>query len=187
MEFFFILSCPPFAFFALFFNRWWISSDLGPQESLIFVYEFSQGDTPLLLSFCVRETPISLTIGSFVTDAYAPTSDQRLYPPIKIYQGNGAGTALLAFMFLFSGFFVPYNSIPKGWRWFSALSMFKYPLEAMTKNMIEEEEDRSGNEEVCPVFLFEVLSFIASKGYKTTSSCAVRDEGSKVAASYCCC
>lgn len=52
------------------------------------------------------------------------------------------GTALLAFMFLFSGFFVPYESIPKGWRWFSALSMFKYPLEGMVVNMLDAEEDR---------------------------------------------
>ncbi|CAN0352553.1 unnamed protein product [Pylaiella littoralis] len=59
--------------------------------------------------------------------------------------GNGLGTALLAFMFLFSGFFIPYNSIPKGWRWFSALSMFKYPYEAMLRNMLDEEEDRSGD------------------------------------------
>lgn len=55
------------------------------------------------------------------------------------------GTALLAFQFLFSGFFIPYNSIPKGWRWFSALSMFKYPYEAMLRNMLDEEEDRSGS------------------------------------------
>ncbi|CAM9249928.1 unnamed protein product, partial [Laminaria digitata] len=57
--------------------------------------------------------------------------------------GNGAGTALLAFMFLFSGFFISYSSIPKGWRWFTALSMFKYPYEGMIRNMLDEEEDRS--------------------------------------------
>ena len=60
-------------------------------------------------------------------------------------QGNGAGTALLAFMFLFSGFFISYSSIPKGWRWFTALSMFKYPFEGMIRNMLDEEEDRSGS------------------------------------------
>ncbi|CAN0229893.1 unnamed protein product [Ascophyllum nodosum] len=61
--------------------------------------------------------------------------------------GNGAGTALLAFMFLFSGFFISYDSIPIGWRWFSSLSMFKYPFEAMLRNMIDEEEDRIGDED----------------------------------------
>lgn len=67
--------------------------------------------------------------------------------------GNGMGTALLAFMFLFSGFFIPYNSIPKGWRWFSALSMFKYPLEGMLVNMLDAEEDRSpGNVETLDQF-----------------------------------
>ena len=49
----------------------------------------------------------------------------------------------MAFQFLFSGFFIPYNSIPKGWRWFSALSMFKWPLEAMIRNMLNEEEERT--------------------------------------------
>eukprot|EP00903_Cladosiphon_okamuranus_P012160 g11407.t1 len=58
--------------------------------------------------------------------------------------GNGLGTALMAFQFLFSGFFISYNDIPKGWRWFSALSMFKWPWEAMVRNMLDEEEDRSG-------------------------------------------
>eukprot|EP00752_Nemacystus_decipiens_P008144 g7283.t1 len=61
--------------------------------------------------------------------------------------GNGLGTALLAFMFLFSGFFISYNDIPKGWRWFSALSMFKWPWEAMVRNMLDEEEDRTGSSE----------------------------------------
>lgn len=63
-------------------------------------------------------------------------------------QGNGLGTALLAFQFLFSGFFISYNDIPKGWRWFSALSMFKWPWEAMVRNMLDEEEDRTGPSEV---------------------------------------
>lgn len=54
------------------------------------------------------------------------------------------GTALLAFMFLFSGFFISYDDIPDGWKWFSALSMFKYPLEGMIRNMLDEEEERSG-------------------------------------------
>lgn len=54
----------------------------------------------------------------------------------------------MAFQFLFSGFFISYNSIPKGWRWFSALSMFKWPLEAMVRNMLDEEEERSGELEV---------------------------------------
>lgn len=65
-------------------------------------------------------------------------------------------------MFLFSGFFIRYNSIPKGWRWFSALSMFKYPLEAMIRNMLDEEEERSGNEEVTEATLFFVLFFFRS-------------------------
>ncbi|CAN0193997.1 unnamed protein product [Discosporangium mesarthrocarpum] len=52
--------------------------------------------------------------------------------------GNGMGTALMAFMFLFSGFFIPYDDIPAGWRWFSYLSMFKYPFEGLIKNMIDE-------------------------------------------------
>ncbi|CAN0442779.1 unnamed protein product, partial [Hapterophycus canaliculatus] len=67
-------------------------------------------------------------------------------------QGNGLGTALLAFMFLFSGFFIEYNSIPKGWRWFAALSMFKYPFDAMLKNMIQEEEERTGSSEALDDF-----------------------------------
>lgn len=54
-------------------------------------------------------------------------------------QGNSAGTALLAFMFLFSGFFIPYESVPSGWQWFTSLSMFKYPLEGMVLNMLDEE------------------------------------------------
>ncbi|CAM9604466.1 unnamed protein product [Ectocarpus sp. 4 AP-2014] len=58
--------------------------------------------------------------------------------------GNGLGTALLAFMFLFSGFFIAYDDIPDGWKWFSALSMFKYPFEGMIRNMLDEEEERSG-------------------------------------------
>ena len=62
----------------------------------------------------------------------------------RALQGNGLGTALLAFQFLFSGFFISYNDIPKGWRWFSALSMFKWPWEAMVRNMLDEEEDRTG-------------------------------------------
>lgn len=63
-------------------------------------------------------------------------------------QGNGAGTAIVAFMFLFSGFFIPYNDIPPGWRWFSALSMFKYPLEGMVVNMLDEEIRRGGLDQV---------------------------------------
>ncbi|CAM9737982.1 unnamed protein product [Scytosiphon promiscuus] len=66
--------------------------------------------------------------------------------------GNGLGTALLAFMFLFSGFFIEYNAIPKGWRWFAALSMFKYPFDAMTKNMLIEEEERTGPSEAIDNF-----------------------------------
>lgn len=52
----------------------------------------------------------------------------------------------MAFMFLFSGFFISESSVPDGWLWFSALSMFKYPFEAMLRNMIDEEEERSGDE-----------------------------------------
>eukprot|EP00904_Undaria_pinnatifida_P012369 jgi/Undpi1/8262/HiC_scaffold_25.g10732.m1 len=66
--------------------------------------------------------------------------------------GNSAGTALLAFMFLFSGFFISYSSIPKGWRWFTALSMFKYPFEGMIRNMLDEEEDRSGSSQALENF-----------------------------------
>lgn len=51
-------------------------------------------------------------------------------------------------MFLLSGFFISSDTIPLGWRRFSVLSMFKYPYETLLRNMLDAEEERSG-QEVC--------------------------------------
>eukprot|EP00850_Spirogloea_muscicola_P012935 SM000085S23285 [mRNA] locus=s85:456020:458587:+ [translate_table: standard] len=48
--------------------------------------------------------------------------------------GNTIITALTAYFFLFSGFFIPRKSIPKYWIWLHYLSTFKYPLEALQYN-----------------------------------------------------
>lgn len=93
--------------------------------------------------------------------------------PCQTAQGNGLGTALLAFQFLFSGFFISYNDIPKGWRWFSALSMFKWPWEAMVRNMLDEEEDRSGTTSVRQIRDTNVVCwYLASLvGWRATRNC----------------
>lgn len=94
----------------------------------------------------VVQPAFSLTIPAHALRLFSVLS----FPPpvFGCAQGNGAGTALLAFMFLFSGFFLPYESIPDGWKWFSALSMFKYPYEGMLVNMLDAEEDRGSKSEV---------------------------------------
>eukprot|EP00850_Spirogloea_muscicola_P005776 SM000027S09557 [mRNA] locus=s27:59882:62437:+ [translate_table: standard] len=48
--------------------------------------------------------------------------------------GNTIITALTAYFFLFSGFFIPRKSIPKYWIWLHYLSTFKYPLESLQHN-----------------------------------------------------
>eukprot|EP00850_Spirogloea_muscicola_P005525 SM000025S08420 [mRNA] locus=s25:636056:639886:- [translate_table: standard] len=48
--------------------------------------------------------------------------------------GNTIITALTAYFFLFSGFFIPRKSIPKYWIWLHYLSTFKYPLESLEHN-----------------------------------------------------
>eukprot|EP00246_Nothoceros_aenigmaticus_P014386 TRINITY_DN5430_c0_g1_i1.p1 TRINITY_DN5430_c0_g1~~TRINITY_DN5430_c0_g1_i1.p1 ORF type:complete len:704 (+),score=97.37 TRINITY_DN5430_c0_g1_i1:271-2382(+) len=47
---------------------------------------------------------------------------------------NALSTAVFAFMFLFSGFFIPRSSIPDYWIWMHYLSLFKYPLEILLYN-----------------------------------------------------
>ncbi|KAG5189798.1 P-loop containing nucleoside triphosphate hydrolase protein [Tribonema minus] len=51
--------------------------------------------------------------------------------------GNSAGTAVLAFMFLFSGFFIPASQIPRGWIWLNYISMFRYPFEGLMKSNLD--------------------------------------------------
>ncbi|CAI5514438.1 unnamed protein product [Closterium sp. Naga37s-1] len=48
--------------------------------------------------------------------------------------GNTVVTAITAFFFLFSGFFISKNNIPPYWIWMNYLSTFKYPLEMLTLN-----------------------------------------------------
>eukprot|EP01137_Pigoraptor_chileana_P002691 Opistho-2@41878 len=48
--------------------------------------------------------------------------------------GNSISTALFAFMFLMSGFFIAKNSIPNYWIWFHYISIFKYAFEALMVN-----------------------------------------------------
>eukprot|EP00850_Spirogloea_muscicola_P014987 SM000111S18810 [mRNA] locus=s111:315702:319699:+ [translate_table: standard] len=48
--------------------------------------------------------------------------------------GNTVHTAVTAFMFLVSGFFIARKGIPKYWIWLHYLSHFKYPLEALNHN-----------------------------------------------------
>ncbi|GBG43253.1 hypothetical protein CBR_g76851 [Chara braunii] len=48
--------------------------------------------------------------------------------------GNTIITAVTAFMFLFSGFFIPTDYIPDYWVWFHYISAFKYPIELWQKS-----------------------------------------------------
>eukprot|EP00897_Mesotaenium_endlicherianum_P001005 jgi/Mesen1/10905/ME000095S10239 len=48
--------------------------------------------------------------------------------------GNTVITATNAYFFLFSGFFIPRESIPKYWQWMHYLSTFKYPIEILEYN-----------------------------------------------------
>jgi len=43
-------------------------------------------------------------------------------------------TAIFAFMFLFSGQFIPRTLIPDYWIWFHYISLFKYPIDAALTN-----------------------------------------------------
>eukprot|EP00611_Tribonema_gayanum_P021967 TRINITY_DN4329_c0_g6_i1.p1 TRINITY_DN4329_c0_g6~~TRINITY_DN4329_c0_g6_i1.p1 ORF type:complete len:608 (-),score=224.94 TRINITY_DN4329_c0_g6_i1:68-1891(-) len=55
--------------------------------------------------------------------------------------GNGMGTAIMAFMFLFGGLFINASQIPRGWIWFYYISMFRYPFEGMMKSNIDQLPD----------------------------------------------
>ncbi|BBN10593.1 ATP-binding cassette, subfamily G (WHITE), member 2 [Marchantia polymorpha subsp. ruderalis] len=48
--------------------------------------------------------------------------------------GNSLCSAVIAYFFLFSGFFIERNNIPKYWIWLHYLSLFKYPFESMLEN-----------------------------------------------------
>ncbi|KAG6557622.1 hypothetical protein Mapa_000903 [Marchantia paleacea] len=48
--------------------------------------------------------------------------------------GNSLCSAIIAYFFLFSGFFIERNNIPKYWIWLHYLSLFKYPFESLLQN-----------------------------------------------------
>ncbi|CAM6089346.1 unnamed protein product [Calypogeia fissa] len=48
--------------------------------------------------------------------------------------GNSLCSAIIAYFFLFSGFFIPRSGIPKYWIWMHYLSLFKYPYECLVEN-----------------------------------------------------
>lgn len=51
--------------------------------------------------------------------------------------GNSLISALAAFMFLVSGFFLPQSEIPPYWIWLHYISLFTYAINAMLKNDLE--------------------------------------------------
>lgn len=77
-------------------------------------------------------------------------------------------TGCLGAFFLFSGFFVSKNQIPKYWRFVHYLSLFKYPLEALLIN------EYWGNEKKCLIFMLDncildVDGVMAEQGLKESN------------------
>ena len=78
-------------------------------------------------------------------------------------------TGCLGAFFLFSGFFVSKNQIPKYWRFVHYLSLFKYPLESLLIN-----EYSGGSEKKCLVFvlgkcMLDVDGVMAEQGLKESN------------------
>ncbi|KAL2653768.1 hypothetical protein R1flu_021896 [Riccia fluitans] len=48
--------------------------------------------------------------------------------------GNSLCSAVISYFFLFSGFFIDRDNIPKYWIWLHYLSLFKYPYESLLTN-----------------------------------------------------
>lgn len=77
-------------------------------------------------------------------------------------------TGCLGAFFLFSGFFVSKNQIPRYWRFVHYLSLFKYPLESLLIN------EYWGNEKKCLVFvlgkcMLDVDGVMAEQGLKASN------------------
>lgn len=69
---------------------------------------------------------VLLTANSFVSFCSALVSDFII--------GNTVVTGFMGAFFLFSGFFIAKDYLPKGWLWMHYISLFKYPLEALLIN-----------------------------------------------------
>lgn len=77
---------------------------------------------------------VLVTANSFVSFCSALVSD--------FIMGNTVVTGVMGAFFLFSGYFIAKDYMPKGWLWLHYISLFKYPLDALLINEYSHVEDR---------------------------------------------
>ncbi|KAG0591682.1 hypothetical protein KC19_1G192600 [Ceratodon purpureus] len=77
---------------------------------------------------------VLVTANSFVSFCSALVSD--------FIMGNTVVTGLMGAFFLFSGYFIAKDYMPKAWLWMHYLSLFKYPLDALLINEYSHVADR---------------------------------------------